>query len=95
MTRHVCDCGCVPGHSDPRDCAANRQDTARYMASIAQAGFRAMDAREEKCRDVHHTHLHPVAGCPFCPLGSEWKREPGGEWVFDSGRTSGMTMRGE
>lgn len=81
MTKHHCDCGCIPPHGIPDECARNREATGIYLKNVTSRGLVESIARGERLAREHHKHLRPQYGCLECPLDSRFVRDSAdGEW---------------
>lgn len=83
MREYHCDCGCVPPHGTPEECAQNREATRIYMASINSSNIDGGIARGKRLAQDHDQHLRPHYGCDLCPLDGRFVRDSSaGEWYI-------------
>jgi hypothetical protein len=81
MTKHYCDCGCIPSHGTREECERNRQATGIYMKNLTSRGIDESIARGDRLALEHHGHLTPHHGCPRCPGDGRFVRDSAdGEW---------------
>jgi hypothetical protein len=81
MANRDCNCGCIPPHGTPDECARNRESTGAYMMGVTSSGIDGAIARGKRLSLEHDGHLRPQYGCPKCPLDGRFVRDSSdGDW---------------